>query len=236
MYKEVNSNYQESFIKPKYTSADVKAIYYGDDPKKRSDLFNPAGRKIAALLIALILIWLIYLYGLLLTGIWYDFYGLINAGLMKLSVYSYALWQEDSAYILVMAPVMLLAIIGGLWVVLLPTLFLPYKLINRVLKSAEMHFIRKGQLYISPISYSKYVRFENLYKEVERMEKYLASSDITDICIEDDNTVRVCVHNQLVSKDMKFSFAGLVEKIFLPEQIDFSVIDAELDALVYGKQ
>lgn len=242
----ISTSENKSIIKPSYTSSDIKNIYNGIEPGKGYDWRNPSYRALIKRTFVMVLIWILYLGYAIYSGIadkyinWID--GLSNNLMNTISpniIEEYFnLTKNSSALFVVLGIIAFLGILFCLFIVhisvLFPFIIFPIIIIDKLHKRVKKRFIRQGRIHIPPISYYDYRHFLMLYENAEKLINYLQGSDIVDLFIENENTVRIVIHNSLISKEETYVFKGMAQEIFTPTKIDFSIIDKQFDSIIKG--
>lgn len=238
----------KSMIKPSYTSSDIKNIYNGIEPDKGCDWRNPAYRVLIKVTSIMFVIWILYLGCAIYSGIidkyinWIECLSnnLMNSILSNIIKEYIDLTKNSSALSVVFEIIAFLGMLLCLFIVYISALFpftiFPIIIINKLYKRVKKNFIRQGRIHIPSISYYDYRYFLMLYENAEKLINYLQGSDIVDLFIENENTVRVVIHNSLISKEEKYVFKGMAQEIFTPTKIDFSIIDKQFDSVRKGNQ
>ena len=110
-----------------------------------------------------------------------------------------------------------------------------------ITKPIGRYLIKKGYIIKSPfrpllfheMKYDKYEELIVFYKRAEEVIKLLTTHDKTSLFYdEQEDKVRITIINPVLSKETNFSFGPYTSKIFTENQIDFSVLDKEVDEML----
>lgn len=237
----------ENIIKPSYTSNDVKRMYNGIEPGKGCDWRNPSYRGLIKITSIMVIIYILYLGCTIYSELTENYLNwivslsnrLMNSILPNIiNEYILSTKKNFAALSIVLGVIAFLGILLIDFLIyiiaLFPFIIFPIMLISKSYKKIKKSFIKKGLIQIPPISYDDYMHFFTLYRKAEILIKYLEGSDIVDLFIENENTVRVIIHNSLISKEEKYVFNGMAREIFTPTKIDFSIIDKQFDSVRKG--
>lgn len=242
----ISTSENKSIIKPSYTSNDVKRIYNGIELGKGCDWRNPSYKVLLKITFVMVLIWIFYLGLTIYSGLFEKYINWIENSSNRIMnsilpniINEYICLPKNSTGLSIIIGI--IAFLGILFIYifvhvlwLCPFIIFPIMIISKSYKKLKKGFIKKGLIQIPPISYDDYMHFFTLYRKAEILIRYLEGSDIVDLFIENENTVRVIIHNSLISKEEKYVFDGMVREIFTPTKIDFSIIDKQFDLVRKG--
>lgn len=211
-------------IKPKYTIDDINKMYYGSDPNMRDDISNPKVKELHEMMIVIILLYFIILLLSSLTG-WVNFYfkSIIYFMHGPTNLYDLIINKLFSGHILYTGLLCFLL----LFLPVIVPVFMMYKF----WKSKRNKLIKNKKIYISAIFSEKYYSLILLYEEAEKIMPYLKDDNIKSILIKDKDTICICLRNQLIQKEIEFTFKEMANEIFKYEKgniVDFSVLDEKI--------
>lgn len=242
MYKKkgISKNMKNKIIKPKHTSDEIKELFYGPDKEKSSSWDNPAYRNVVKWRVFFVLLFIAYIIVMCLNGAFFEYMNRIQKYMGNNFIVEHieSIDSTDAntvmeAYRIIWKWILeLIYIITYLFILIAPIIPIPIKILNRIYKKIYANYIKKGLIYNPPIADSDFDYYYGLYKEAESMIPYLESSEIICLSADDENIVKMRMHDQIVSSEKKFTFLHMVHKIFQPDVIDFSVIDKEFDLIM----
>lgn len=228
---------KDNIIKPVHTSDEIKRLYYGTDPDKKPTWDNPAYRSVEIWGLILTILYFVYFIGIGLSGVAFEYIHLVQKymGSNMIVEYinsidtSYISTVIDSSRLIWKFMLEFMYAIVYLLIAIAPIIPIPIKVINIIYKAMYKRNVKKGLIYDSPISRRDFDYYYRLYKNAENMLSYLESAEIIDLSTNDENVVKMRIHNQMISSEKRFVFRNMVHKIFLPDIIDFSVIDKDFE-------
>lgn len=228
---------KESIIKPLYTMEQIKELHYGKDEKKQNNIFtNPASRIVMMVELTCLLLWLGYWYLLIISGFGEDFNFICGKlFLFWLDIFPEGLYTPTGIQRLCAILMGIGLIFVALYILIIIMVKIPNKVYVLITSCVRNSMVHKGLIYVSPFTTDQYYTLSELYKNAKEVLGYLESSCICEICIEENNTVRLCVHDQLVSKEYKYNFGKYTDKIFNPDIIDFTVLDEQVESIINKK-
>lgn len=205
-------------IKSKYTSEDIFNLYYGskDVIKKRN---------VIDLIISIMSFLSFILCFIVLFIIHNNLIHYMNLFFLKitcppiLNQYIFALIKS-------------FAYIG---VVLFLPIWVIFKISSKIITIIAKKLYKIYQISPYPCHHNHYFDLFSLYKNMEEFLSYLATDEHPSIILKDQDTVKICIHQQNYAKEYELNFPGMISEIFKDNCIDFSCLDNQVET-VFNKK
>lgn len=200
-------------IKSKYTTKDIELLYYGPKKMKKK-------REIIDMMISFISFLSLIIYLIILCVNFNIYASFIMKILQKISFFS---TLDFPKFMIVEIIAIFLIFLFGL------------KIIEKGLCFLSKLLYKYCNISSHPFFYHKYCNLYNLYSNEEEFLSYLKTDEHPSIIIKDQDTVKICIHQQNYAKEYELNFPGMISEIFKDNCIDFSCLDNRVET-VFNKK